>query len=69
MKFTELNLKEGVLKAHIEMGYEDLTPVQEATFTRALKGTDIMALAETGSGKTSACGIPLVHEKGDSATL
>lgn len=61
MKFTELNLKEGILKALTEMGYEDLTPVQEATFTRVLKGTDLMALAETGSGKTSACGIPLVQ--------
>jgi ATP-dependent RNA helicase DeaD len=61
MKFTELNLKEGVLKALAEMGYEDLTPVQEATFGPVLKGGDIMALAETGSGKTSACGIPLVQ--------
>lgn len=61
MKFTELNLKEGVQKALDEMGFEDLTPIQEATFEPVLRGADLMALAETGSGKTSACGIPLVQ--------
>jgi ATP-dependent RNA helicase DeaD len=61
MKFSEIELKEPLRKALAEMGFEDLTPIQEATFPIVLKGTDLLALAETGSGKTSACGIPLVQ--------
>lgn len=61
MKFTELNLKPEILKALDRLGYEDLTPNQEETFTHIMAGRDIIALAETGSGKTSACGIPLVQ--------
>ena len=43
------------------MGYEDLTPIQEETFSPILSGRDLLARAETGSGKTGACGIPLVQ--------
>ena len=61
MKFSEINLKESILRSLNEMGYTDLTPIQEATFPIVLKGSDLLAMAETGSGKTSACGIPLVQ--------
>jgi ATP-dependent RNA helicase DeaD len=61
MKFTELNLPENILRSLREMGYQDLTPVQEATFSIVSAGKDLCALAETGSGKTSACAIPLVQ--------
>jgi ATP-dependent RNA helicase DeaD len=61
MKFTELAIKPGILKALQSMGYEDLTPIQEMTFPHILEGKDLLATAETGSGKTSACGIPLVQ--------
>src|SRR5512135_138106 len=61
MKFTELDLKPEILKALTELGYEDLTPIQERTFSPILKGKDLLARAETGSGKTAACGIPLVQ--------
>jgi len=61
LKFTDLDLKESLQKALKNMGFEDLTPIQEETFPHVLKGSDLMALAETGSGKTSACGIPLVQ--------
>jgi len=43
------------------MGYRELTPIQELTFPHILAGKDLLATAETGSGKTSACGIPLVQ--------
>ena len=43
------------------MGYEDLTPIQEETFTHIMAGKDMIAMAETGSGKTSACGVPIVQ--------
>lgn len=61
MKFTELNLREDLLKALKGMGYEDLTPIQEASFEAIIQGKDIVGLAETGSGKTSACGVPLAQ--------
>jgi ATP-dependent RNA helicase DeaD len=43
------------------MEYSELTPVQEMTFPHILAGKDLLATAETGSGKTGACGIPLVQ--------
>ncbi|MCF6291114.1 MAG: DEAD/DEAH box helicase [Desulfobacterales bacterium] len=61
MKFSELELKPEVMRAVTRMGYTDLTPIQEQTFALIRAGRDIMALAETGSGKTSACGIPLAE--------
>jgi ATP-dependent RNA helicase DeaD len=61
MKFSELDLKPEILKALANMGYQDLTPIQEETFSPILNGRDLLARAETGSGKTAACGIPLVQ--------
>ena len=61
MKFSELGLKAEILKALTNMGYNDLTPIQEKTFSPILSGRDVLARAETGSGKTAACGIPLVQ--------
>ena len=61
MKFDELGLSPEVMKAVTEMGFTELTPIQEQTFTLIREGRDLMALAETGSGKTSACGIPLAE--------
>ncbi|MBA7679855.1 DEAD-box ATP-dependent RNA helicase CshA [subsurface metagenome] len=61
MKFTDLALKKEILDALKAMGYTDLTPIQEMTFPHILSGRDLLATAETGSGKTSACGIPLAQ--------
>jgi len=61
MKFTELNLKPQILKALKQLGYRELTPIQEETFPHIIAGKDMIALAETGSGKTAACGIPIVQ--------
>jgi ATP-dependent RNA helicase DeaD len=61
LKFTELQLKPEILKALKRKGYEDLTPIQEQTFPHVLAGRDLIALAQTGSGKTAACAIPVVQ--------
>ena len=61
MKFSDLGLKPEILEALTGMGYEDLTPIQEKTFFSILSGRDLLARAETGSGKTAACGIPLIQ--------
>jgi ATP-dependent RNA helicase DeaD len=61
MKFSELDLKPEILKTLADMGYQDLTPIQAKTFSPILDGRDLLARAETGSGKTAACAIPLVQ--------
>ena len=61
MNFSDLDLKPEIRMALANMGYEDLTPIQEKTFSPILSGRDLLARAETGSGKTAACGIPLVQ--------
>jgi superfamily II DNA/RNA helicase len=61
MKFDELGLSPEVIKAVTEMGFTELTPIQEQTFVLIREGRDLVAMAETGSGKTSACGIPLAE--------
>jgi ATP-dependent RNA helicase DeaD len=61
MKFDELGLSTEVMKAVAEMGFTDLTPIQEQTYNHIRAGRDLLALAETGSGKTSACGIPIAE--------
>ncbi|MDX1776215.1 MAG: DEAD/DEAH box helicase [Desulfobulbales bacterium] len=61
MRFDELALSPEVLKAVSKMGYLELTPIQEQTFALIRAGRDLVALAETGSGKTSACAIPLAE--------
>jgi ATP-dependent RNA helicase DeaD len=61
MLFSELNLKPEILEALEKMGYNELTPIQEKTLGPILSGRDLLARAETGSGKTGACGVPLVH--------
>jgi ATP-dependent RNA helicase DeaD len=61
MKFTDLDLKPKILAALRDMQYIDLTPVQEKTFPHVLSGRDIIAKAETGSGKTAACAVPIIQ--------
>lgn len=61
MKFTELDLKPEVQAGLKAIGYTDLTPIQEDTLKDILAGRDMIALAETGSGKTAACAIPIIE--------
>lgn len=61
MRFDEIHLKPEIQKALVEMGFTELTPVQEQTFTFIMQDRDLIALAQTGSGKTAACAIPLVE--------
>jgi ATP-dependent RNA helicase RhlB len=54
MKFTEFDLPEEVLKGIAQVGFTDLTPVQEESIPYALSGKDVAAQAQTGTGKTAA---------------
>jgi len=59
--FSELPLHERLLKALAEQGLEQPSPVQAATIPAALEGRDLMVSAATGSGKTAAFLLPILH--------
>jgi ATP-dependent RNA helicase DeaD len=60
--FNEFGLEPKVLQAITELGYEESTPIQEATIPLAMEGRDLIGQAQTGTGKTAAFGIPLIHK-------
>ena len=59
--FNELGLNDLVIQATINMGFEEATPIQAETIPLAMEGIDLIAQAQTGTGKTAAYGIPLVE--------
>ena len=62
MTFSELGLSNEVLQALSELGFENPTPIQEQVIPQLLLGeSDLVGLAQTGTGKTAAFGIPLVE--------
>ncbi|MDR2388938.1 MAG: DEAD/DEAH box helicase, partial [Tannerellaceae bacterium] len=67
MRFDELNLEEAVLDGLDAMNFWETTPVQELTIPLILEGKDMIACAQTGTGKTAAYVLPLLNElsKGD----
>jgi len=62
LKFTELGLHERLLEGIEAMGYETATPVQQQVIEPILAGKDIIASAQTGTGKTAAFLLPLIHK-------
>jgi ATP-dependent RNA helicase DeaD len=60
-RFYEFGLSDEVLNALSAMGFEEPTPIQKIAVGPALKGKDIIGLAQTGTGKTAAFGIPIVE--------
>ena len=61
MTFKELGLAEPILKALQTEGYENPTPIQEQAIPILLKGKDLLGVAQTGTGKTAAFGIPILQ--------
>ncbi|MES2555525.1 MAG: DEAD/DEAH box helicase [Bacteroidota bacterium] len=62
MKFNELDLNDNVLEAIYHMGFENATPIQEQAIPHILKNTDLLACAQTGTGKTAAFILPILHK-------
>ncbi len=62
MNFTELGLDTRLLEGIDAMGYETATPVQEQVIVPILQGKDIIASAQTGTGKTAAFLLPVVNK-------
>jgi len=59
--FTNLKLSKSMVKNLETMGYHKMTPIQARSLPHVLKGEDLLAQAKTGSGKTAAFGIGLLH--------
>ncbi|MGE3919967.1 MAG: DEAD/DEAH box helicase [Gammaproteobacteria bacterium] len=60
MPFTQFNLAAPIISALKECNYNQLTPIQEQAIPRALEGIDLIATAQTGTGKTAAFVIPML---------
>lgn len=62
MKFTELNLSSEILEALDHMGFTDATPIQEKAIPLILENRDLIACAQTGTGKTAAFILPILNK-------
>ncbi|OUS28423.1 RNA helicase [Gammaproteobacteria bacterium 45_16_T64] len=65
MKFTSLGLAPEIQQAIDACGYTDMTPVQVKAITPARRGKDILANAQTGTGKTAAFALPILQQMTD----
>src|SRR3954454_15724898 len=59
--FADLSLSQGLLTTVAELGYEEPTPIQAETIRPLIEGRDVIAQAQTGTGKTAAFAIPIVE--------
>ena len=64
MTFEELQLAPAILKAVREQGYDTPTPIQAQAIPAVLEGHDLLAGAQTGTGKTAAFALPIVQRLG-----
>ncbi len=62
MKFSELELEESVLEALDAMRFDECTPIQEQAIPIILEGKDLIAVAQTGTGKTAAFLLPVLNK-------
>lgn len=62
MNFKELGLNDQVLEALDHMGFEQPTPIQQQAIPEILQDCDLLACAQTGTGKTAAFILPILHK-------
>lgn len=61
MSFSTLGLRESLLQAVADQGYVTPTPIQEKAIPAILAGKDLIATAQTGTGKTASFVLPIIH--------
>ena len=61
MSFQALGLSAAVLRALDEQAYKEPTPIQRAAIPAVLEGRDLMAGAQTGTGKTAGFAVPILE--------
>ena len=61
MKFEQYRIDEGIKTAISKLGYKKPTDIQFKSIPPILKGEDVLAIAQTGTGKTAAFAIPILH--------
>jgi superfamily II DNA/RNA helicase len=61
MSFQELGLREDLLRAVSDQGYTEPTPIQRQAIPTILEGGDVLAGAQTGTGKTAGFTLPLLQ--------
>ena len=69
--FQDLSLNRSILRALSKAGYEEPTAIQQATIPEAFAGKDLLATAQTGTGKTAAFALPMLqmlHERSNKHT-
>jgi superfamily II DNA/RNA helicase len=69
MSFENLNLNAAILKAITDTGYTEPTPIQEQAIPVIMSGNDLMASSQTGSGKTAAFTLPVLHRLATPSTV
>ncbi len=62
MLFEDLSLSNSIQKAVFEIGYLEPTPIQQQAIPLILQGRDLIGCAQTGTGKTAAFAIPIIHQ-------
>ncbi|HUW49983.1 MAG TPA: DEAD/DEAH box helicase, partial [Sulfuricella sp.] len=65
MSFSELGLSEAIVRAVSERGYTEPTPIQKQAIPAVLSGGDLLAGAQTGTGKTAGFVLPILHRLSD----
>ncbi|MBI3395206.1 MAG: DEAD/DEAH box helicase, partial [Spirochaetia bacterium] len=61
MKFSELDIHPDIIRAAQDMGFEELTSIQEQCLGPGLEGRDITGISQTGTGKTVAFLMPILN--------
>ena len=68
-KFNELGLNPALIKALEAEGYETPTPIQARAIPELLQGRDLLGIAQTGTGKTAAFALPILHRLSENLSL
>src|SRR3954462_13695511 len=61
MQFSDLRLAEPILRALVAEGYTVPTPIQAQAIPHVMAGKDLLGVAQTGTGKTAAFALPIIH--------